>query len=68
MEPSIEIARAIGDPELIIIYVVIVGLFCKIFLDSKTIRDLSKGIEKHGEAIGNISQLLHTLLLRNDKR
>ena len=63
-----EIAKAIGNPELILLYVVIVGLFTKIFLDSKTIRDLAKGLEKHGEAIANISQLLHTFLLRNGNK
>jgi len=65
IEVSGEIAKAIGDPELILIYVVIVGLFAKIFLDSKTIRDLSRGLDKHGQAISDISKLLHTLLLRD---
>lgn len=64
MDPSVEIAKAIGDPVLILLYVVIVGLFGKIYLDSKIIRMLAAGFAKNGEALDNISKLLHAIITR----
>ena len=64
MTPSIEIAKAIGDPVLILLYVVIIGLFGKIYLDARLIKILAEGFAKQGEAIDNIRRLLYTQITR----
>ncbi len=71
MTPSVEIAQAIGNPVLILFYVVIMGLIGiifallgKIHLDGKVMRILAGGFAKQGEAIDNIRRLLYTQITR----
>jgi len=71
MNPSTEIAEAIGEPYLILIYVVIVGLLAiimtligKLHIDGKTIRTLAEGFAKSNENSENMSRLLHSIVAR----